>query len=202
MTAGTTGTASTRREATAARKLQITRAAIALLAEHGYQATTFEAICRTAGLSSKRLITYHFTSKDDLMAAVAAQVVVDAEAFMRPTLDAATGARELLAAAIRSNVAFIAGHPAELRALQQIIVNGDQAWDREHDDSVRRLAGLLSDGQRTGAFRTFDPYVMAAALRASIDSAYGAIAAGVDPEVCADELVALFDRATRPDPPV
>ncbi|MGW1696776.1 helix-turn-helix domain-containing protein, partial [Streptomyces sp. NPDC002399] len=54
----------TRQAATAARKDQIIRAAIALLAERGYQATTFEAICDKAGLSSKRLITYHFSSKD------------------------------------------------------------------------------------------------------------------------------------------
>jgi AcrR family transcriptional regulator len=187
-----------RQAATAARKDQITRAAIVLLAEHGYQATTFEAICTKAGLSSKRLITYHFTSKDDLFAAVADQVVARAESFMRPALDAATGARELLAALIRSNVAFIAGHPEEVRALQQIILNGDHAWDRHHLESLRRLAGLFDDGQRTGAFRPCNSQVMAMALRGSIDNVYTPLSAGLDPELCADELVELFDRATRP----
>ncbi|MCO5998101.1 TetR/AcrR family transcriptional regulator [Actinoallomurus rhizosphaericola] len=189
----------TRQAATAARKEQIIRAAIALLAERGYQATTFEAICREAGLSSKRLITYHFSGKDELLAAVADQVVADAEAYMRPALDAATGARDLLAALIRANVAFIADHTPQVRALQQIFLNGGLGdWQRHHIDSVNRLAGLFADGQRTGAFRSFDPQVMAAALRASIDSVSPLLSAGLPPGRCADELVEIFDRSTRP----
>ncbi|MCO5972476.1 TetR/AcrR family transcriptional regulator, partial [Actinoallomurus soli] len=184
----------TRQAATAARKEQITRAAIALLAERGHQATTFEAICREAGLSSKRLITYHFSSKDELLAAVADQVVADAEAYMRPALDATTGARELLAALIRANVAFIADNAPQVRALQQIFLNGGLGdWQRHHIDSVNRLAGLFADGQRTGAFRSFDPQVMAAALRASIDSVSPLLSAGLTPGRCADELVEIFD---------
>jgi AcrR family transcriptional regulator len=52
----------TRQAATAARKDQIICAAIALLADADYQATTFEAICDKAGLRNK-LITHHFASK-------------------------------------------------------------------------------------------------------------------------------------------
>ncbi|GAA4602932.1 hypothetical protein GCM10023195_09380 [Actinoallomurus liliacearum] len=188
----------TRQAATAARKEQIIRTAIALLAERGYQATTFEAICQAAGLSSKRLITYHFSSKDALFAAVADQVVADAESYMRPAIDAATGARELLAAVIRANVAFIAGHSPQVRALQQILLNGGLGdWERHHIDSVSRLADLFGHGQRTGAFRPFDPQVMAAALRASIDGVAPLLSAGLDPVRCANELVVLFDLSTR-----
>ncbi|MFB7011530.1 MULTISPECIES: TetR/AcrR family transcriptional regulator [unclassified Streptomyces] len=187
-----------RQAATAARKDQIIRAAIALLAERGYQATTFEAICDKAGLSSKRLITYHFSSKGELFATVADQVVADAEAHMQPTLDAATGARELLAALIQTNVAFIASHLEQMRALQQIVLNGDHAWDRHHLESLNRLAGLFDNGQRTGAFRPCNSQIMAAALRASLDSTYGLLSAGVDAELCAKEQVELFDRATQP----
>ncbi|MCQ4082798.1 TetR/AcrR family transcriptional regulator [Streptomyces sp. RB6PN25] len=188
----------TRQAATAARKDQIIRAAIALLAERGYQATTFEAICDKAGLSSKRLITYHFSSKDELFAAVADQIVTDAEAHMQPALGAATDARELLAALIRANVAFIAGHLEQMRALQQIILNGGRAWDRHHLESLNRLAGLFDNGQRTGAFRPCNSQIMAAALRASLDSTYGLLSAGLGTQRCASELVELFDRATRP----
>ncbi|WP_329194119.1 TetR/AcrR family transcriptional regulator [Streptomyces sp. NBC_01435] len=191
-------TTTTRQAATAARKDQIIRAAITLLAERGYQATTFEAICDKAGLSSKRLITYHFSSKDELFAAVADQVVADAEAHMQPALDAATGTRELLAALIQTNVAFIASHLEQMRALQQIVLNGGHAWDRHHLESLNRLAGLFNNGQRTGAFRPCNSQIMAAALRASLDSMYGLLSAGVDAELCAKELVELFDRATRP----
>lgn len=87
-------TSATREAATAARKAQITRAAIALLAERGYQATTFEAIRERAGLSGKRLISYHFSSKEELFASVAGQVVADAEAFIVPAVGRAVGARD------------------------------------------------------------------------------------------------------------
>lgn len=191
-------TTTTRQEATAARKDQIVRAAIAVLADGGYQATTFDAICRVAGLSSKRLITYHFTSKDDLMAAVAELVVAEAEEHLRPALQAATGPGELLPALIRANTAFVAGHLEQIRALEQIMLNGGKAWEGHHDDSVRRLTRLISDGQRTGAFRAGDPHLIATALRACLDSLYEPLAAGRDPQDCAQTLIDLFDHGLRP----
>ncbi|MGH4031655.1 TetR/AcrR family transcriptional regulator [Actinomycetota bacterium Odt1-20B] len=190
-------TTPTRRRATEARREQIISAAVALLAERGCQATTFDAICERAGLSSKRLITYHFAGKEELFTAIAAKVVADAEAFMRPALDAATGARELLITLIRANVTFMAGHLEQMKALQQIIFNGGHAWDEHHTDSVNRLAGLFTDGQRSGAFRPCNAQVMAVTLRAALDGVYEPLAEGIDPARCAEELVEIFDRATR-----
>ncbi|MFI6317776.1 TetR/AcrR family transcriptional regulator [Nonomuraea sp. NPDC050556] len=188
----------TRQAATAARREQIARTAIAVLAARGSQATTFEAICQEAGLSSKRLITYHFSSKDELFTAVADQVVADSETYMQAALEGLTDARELLAAVIRANVAFIAEHAQEVEALRQILLNGGLSdWERYHVESQNRLAGLFEDGQRAGVFRPFDPRVMAAALRASIDSMAPLIATGLDPASCAEELVQLFERSTR-----
>ena len=186
----------TRQRATAARRDQIVGAAVALLAAHGYPATTFDAIVQHAGLSSKRLITYHFSSKNQLFAAIAERVVGDAEAFMRPALDAAADAQETLAAVIRTTVAFMARHLDEMRALQQIILNGGHAWDDHHAESLSRLTGLFAEGQRSGAFRAGDPQLMAAVLRAALDGMYMPLAAGRDPDHCAAELVELFDRAT------
>ncbi|GAA3161445.1 TetR/AcrR family transcriptional regulator [Nonomuraea salmonea] len=186
------------RAATAARKEQITRTAITLLAGRGYRATTFEAIRTEAGLSSKRLITYHFSGKDELLAAVADQIVADSERYMLAALDGVTGARELLAAVIRANVRFIADHPQEVEALRQILLNGGLSDYERHDvHSQERLARLLDMGQQTGAFRPFDTRIMAAALRASIDGVAPLIADGVDPGLCANELVEHFDRSTR-----
>ncbi|MEW9548117.1 TetR/AcrR family transcriptional regulator [Nonomuraea sp. NPDC050783] len=190
----------TRQAATEARKAQIASAAIAVLAERGYAETTFEAICEHAGLSSKRLITYHFAGKDRLLEAVVQQVVADAAAFMRPALEAATGPRAQLEAFIRSNLAFVAAHPTHVRAVQQIAFNQAPVGGPERDAALARLVALLADGQRTGAFREFDRTVMAAALRASLDTMAERVADGLDPGACADELVELFDRATRAEP--
>src|SRR3954449_12541258 len=92
----------------AARRDQIVAATIAVLAERGYAATSYDAICAAAGLSSKRLISYHFTTKDELLAEVLRRVTADAAEVMRPALDAATGPAELLAAYIGANIEFIA----------------------------------------------------------------------------------------------
>lgn len=186
-----------RRSAGEARKAQIASATIEVLAERGYAETTFEAICDHAGLSSKRLISYHFAGKDQLLEAVVRQVVADAAAFMRPALDAASGASAQLEAFIRANIAFVAAHPRHVRAVQQIAANRTPVGGGERDAAIARLVTLFEDGQRTGAFGAFDPVLMSAALRASIDAMAERVIDGLDPGRCADELVALFDRATR-----
>ncbi|WP_219469445.1 TetR/AcrR family transcriptional regulator [Nonomuraea rhizosphaerae] len=187
-----------RRAATEARRAQIAQATIAVLARRGYAATTFEAICEHAGLSSKRLISYHFSTKDELLAAVVRKVIEDAAAFMRPALDAAGGVRDLLQAYIRSNVAFVAAHPDHVRAVQQIALNAAAAGGQEADEGVARLVAMFDDGQRTGAFRAFDSTIMAATVRAALDVVAERLVRGLDPELCADELAETFDRATRP----
>lgn len=185
----------TREQATAARKDQIIGAAIALLAGRGYQATTFDAICEYAGLSSKRLITYHFSSKDDLFAAIAAKVVADAEAYMRPAIDDASGPREILLAVIRLNVRFMADNLDQMRALQQIIDNGGQAWRGPHLDSLAAFTRLFTAGQQAGEIRVGNPEVMAAVLRGALDAMYGPLTAGISADDCAAELLAFFEKA-------
>ncbi|NUO99128.1 MAG: TetR family transcriptional regulator [Nonomuraea sp.] len=186
-----------RRPAGEARKAQIASATIEVLARRGYAETTFDAICDHAGLSSKRLISYHFASKDQLFEAVVHQVVADAAAFMRPALDAASGAAAQLEAFIRANIAFVAAHPLHVRAVQQIAANRVPVGGPERDAAIARLVTLFEDGQRTGAFRAFDPVLMSTALRASIDAMAERVTDGLDPGHCADELAGLFDRATR-----
>ncbi|MER7209079.1 helix-turn-helix domain-containing protein [Streptosporangium sp. NPDC020072] len=189
-----------RAAATEARRAQIASATIAVLAERGYAETTFEAICEHAGLSSKRLISYHFSTKEQLFEAVVGQVTADAAAFMRPRLDAATGARALLEAYIRANIAFVAAHPGHVRAIQQIVYNHVPVGGREHDAAIGRLVALFEDGQRAGTFRAFDGELMGTALRSAIDATADRVVNGHDADHCADELVEIFDRATRAEP--
>jgi AcrR family transcriptional regulator len=182
---------------TAARREQIVGATIGVLAERGYAGTSFDAICEAAGLSSKRLISYHFQTKDELLAEVLRQVTADAAQFMRPALDAATGPAELLAAYISSNIDFIAEQPDHVRAVQQIVFGATPMPTEEADGALARLVGLFDEGQRTGVFRTFDPLLMAVTLRAAIDAAAGRLVAGADPKAYARELTEIFDRSTR-----
>src|SRR5579872_5747351 len=65
-----------------ARRAQIVEAAIATIAEVGYAHTSFALIAKRAGLSSTGLISYHFASKDDLIAQVVATIFGAIERFM------------------------------------------------------------------------------------------------------------------------
>ncbi|GAA4573571.1 TetR/AcrR family transcriptional regulator [Planotetraspora kaengkrachanensis] len=186
-----------RARATQARREQIVQATIEVLAERGYAGTTFEAICGHAGLSSKRLISYHFATKDDLLADVLTKVLSDAAAYMHPRITAAEGPREKLAAYIRTNVEFITANPAHVRAVQQIVVNAVPVTEGSQDRALDLLAELFEQGQRAGEFRAFDAQLMSMAVRATMDTVAARLLTGLDPAVAAEELVTIFDLATR-----
>lgn len=186
-----------RSRSTAARRDQIVAATITVLARRGYGATSYDAICEQAGLSSKRLISYHFSTKDELLAEVLRRVTADAAARMRPAIEAAADPAGKLAAYIRSNIEFIADSPDHVRAVQQIVFAAVPA--EEADAAVARLAVLFEEGQRTGAFRKFDATLMAHTVRAAIDTAAARLMAGADATQYADELTEMFHRATRND---
>lgn len=186
-----------RTRSTAARRDQIVAATITVLAERGYAATSYDAICEAAGLSSKRLISYHFTTKEELLAEVLRRATADAAETMRPAIEAADGLPEKLAAYIRSNVEFIAARPDRVRAVQQIVFGGAQVPSEEADSAVSRLVALFEAGQQAGVFRRFDSALMAITVRAAIDAVAGRLVGGAAPADCARELSETFDRATR-----
>jgi len=188
------------------RKTQIMEATIAALAEHGYEGTTFARIVASAGLSSTRLITYHFETKQDLLVAALQHIGRAAQAVMVPQLEAQRTARGKLSAYLRSNLGFLAENPAYARAAVQIArhlpVENPEA-DLGGDLPVVLLAQLFTTGQASGELRTFDPVVMAVTVRAAVDSAVDRVAQGgrTDLTAYAEELCALFDRAIRADRP-
>jgi len=186
-----------RARSTAARRDQIVAATITVLAERGYAATSYDAICEVAGLSSKRLISYHFSTKDELLAEVLRRVTADAAEAMRPAIEAADELPGKLAAYIRSNVEFIAARPDHVRAVQQIVFGGAQVPSEEADSALARLVALFESGQQGGVFRSFDSLLMAVTLRAAIDAVAGRLIGGADAADCARELIETFDRATR-----
>src|SRR5687768_12945642 len=64
-----------RSTAAAARRAQILEATIAVIAEEGFAKASFARIRERAGLSSTRLISYHFAGKAELVAALVEHVV-------------------------------------------------------------------------------------------------------------------------------
>ncbi|WP_055494935.1 TetR/AcrR family transcriptional regulator [Streptomyces sp. TP-A0356] len=189
-----------RAAATAARRAQIIEAAIEVLAESGYVGTSFDVIAARASLSSKRLITYHFQTKERLYAAVLAEVFDRAARYMGPLIAEHSGYRAKFLAYIRSNLRFLAESPRDMRAVGEIVFNASavvEGAQAASDTARERLVAAFREGQRAGEFRDFDPEVMATTVRCAIDGAGARFAEGADAAAYAEELVALFDRATR-----
>ena len=187
-----------------ARRAQIITAAIDTIAELGYGNSSFARIAKRAGISSTRLISYHFDDKAELVTAVVDAVLAEAGELMRKRIHAAGTRPAQLAAYIEANLEFIAEHPTAIRAVIEIAANA-RADDgaslvrgQPAADPIALLTELFRAGQDAGEFRAFDPAVMAVTLRAAIDAA--ASTPDLDPHAYGAELVTLFTLATRQDP--
>jgi AcrR family transcriptional regulator len=181
-----------------ARRAQLVQTAIDVLATEGYDGASLAAIARAAGVS-KGVISYHFDGKDDLLREVVGQVSAQAETAMTPQLLAAPTASARLAAYIRSNLAFMAEHPAALRALIEVIVHTPppNPYAEQHRAATAYLETLVEAGLRSGEFAGIDPTAMALAIRGAIDAVPCRLQADPDLDVerLADHLTALFQRA-------
>ena len=204
----TDGAAGRRTFTNEARRAQIITYAIETIAELGYARASFAQIAKRAGLSSTRLISYHFAGKDELMVEVMRTVLAEFAAFVRPRAEADTVAGELRAF-IEANVDFMRGHRAHLMALAEIAANarGSGAVATQTAEiaeaDLAGLAGLFRRGQRAGEFREFDTRVLAVAVLAMRDAVIAQLAK--DPELdlapYRRELVTLIELATRKETP-
>lgn len=187
----------------AARRAQIVRAAIEVLAETGYQGATFARITKQAGVRSPRMISYHFTGKDDLIRQVAIEVFTAGARAISQRVEAETTAVARLRAYLTANLRFLWEHPKDIAALRAI---GPylQTPDGEHhtprtarEPSVADLETMLAEGQRHGEFRAFDTRAMAVMIRGAVDAAADQFHGdpALDLDTYTRELVATFTRA-------
>lgn len=190
----------------AVRRRQIIDATLDTVAEVGYRAATFARIAERSGLSSTRLISYHFAGRDELMAATVGQVYEQLGTHIAGHLAEVTGARAELAAYVRAVVAFVDTHRRPMQALSQIFLDfrgeagESRSYDADTDDRViTTVEAILRRGQDEGVFRAFDPFVMATLVQRSVDGLPFLLQTrpGLDLDHYADELVATFDLATH-----
>ena len=188
-----------------ARRAQIVAAAIDTIAELGYGQASVARIAERAG-TSKGVILYHFSGKDDLIRELVGELIARAGAYMRPRVDAESTGAGMLRAYIESNLAFMAENRNHVVATVEIALNaraadGSRLFDAAvSDDGVAALGRLLAHFQGTGEFRAgFDPLVMAMAVRAAIDGVAARLARKPEIDVGhhARELADLFDLAVR-----
>ena len=187
-----------------ARRAQIVTAAIDTIAELGYGRASLARIAETAG-TSKSVILYHFSGKDDLIRELVAGLAGRAGEYLRPRVDAQPTGAGMLRAYIEANLAFMGENRALVVAAVEIALNARGADGRPlidqpgPDTALAELRELLAHFQGTGEFRAgFDPLVMAMAIRAAIDAAPPRLARepGFDLVDYARELAGIFDLAT------
>ncbi len=191
-----------RRSATAtARRAQIVTATIEVIAEEGFAQASFARIAAHAGLSSTRLISYHFAGKDELVAAVVTAVIGQIGDHLAARVGAATDARARLRAYIEGNIEFIDTHRRQMIALQAIVLAGGLPQGVAEDRTAESaLETILRQGQADGVFRAFDPTVLAIAIQRAVEGLPFLLATRPDLDTAgyAGELVTLFERGTRP----
>jgi AcrR family transcriptional regulator len=193
----------------AARRAQIIGATIGVIADLGYRKATFAKIKERAGLSSTRMISYHFTSKAGLMQAVLSTVVETKNEFLKERTGGGVDPADrpgYLRAHIETSIAFLRAYPECVRVLTELAANSDDAegWVMTKvlvdDMRVHGLARQLKQGQAEGLFGDFTPEVMAMSVTQAIDGVAAAYAAdpSLDLEKYGREVADTFVKATAP----
>jgi AcrR family transcriptional regulator len=187
----------------AARRAQIIECAIETIATLGYTQASLAQIAKQAGIS-KGVITYYFSSKEELLEQVVTEIYTAAVQAVTPQIAAQPTAQRRLQAYIRSAVDYIGTHRTRMVALLEIALNfrtadGKLRYRGTEEWILTALEALLRQGQEEGEFRAFDLRVMAVTIRRAIDAVAPLLAAHptLDTDLYAQELVTLFDRATR-----
>jgi AcrR family transcriptional regulator len=192
-----------RSKASLARREQIIDATVATIAELGYVRCSFVEITKRAGLSSTRLISYHFENRDELMAQVASRVLEQLGAAVNARVRAADSPAAAVHAYVEANLGYINTHRAQMTALTELLFAGVLRVSSEQSSSgVEALTVIIDAACRAGQFREVDPRVAAAIVQRSVEGA--ALLLRDDPTIDlaghAAELVRFFDAALAPSP--
>ncbi|MDR2998722.1 MAG: TetR family transcriptional regulator [Microbacterium sp.] len=188
----------TNAEATAARRAQILDAAIRVIAREGAHGLSFAKVKDEAGISSTRLVSYHFGTRDALLVEALHHVLGQAAAFMGPRIAAESTIRGKIAAYVRSNFAFLARDVDYARA---VVALANAVAAGPDSNTLALLEDGFRAGQATGELRDFDVTVMAIGLRGAMDANIVSLAAGsADWASAAEEIVTIFDRAIATQP--
>ena len=180
------------------------------IAELGLARASVGEVARRAGVS-KGVVTYHFAAKEDLIRAVIADVLALMGEYLEPRLHAVDPMQfpeRFIAAYVTEWAGYYRTHAREVLALVRIY-NGfrdesgrpNPAFDVRAED-VAIAERVLRLGQSRGRLGDFDARVMAALMKAAVDDLLIQFTDDpqLDLEASAAELVALLERATRPDP--
>ncbi len=192
------------------RREQLVQGMIEVIADVGFARASVGELARRAGVSNG-VVTYHFAAKDDLIRAVIAEVIASMAEDLEPRILAAEPARfpeRFIAAYVTAWAGYYRGHARQVLALARIF-NGFRDESGRPNPAFGVRAGevaaieqVLRLGQDMGRLGSFDPHVIAAVIKVAVDDLLTQFVnhPDLDLDGYAAQLVALFERATRPDP--
>lgn len=192
-----------------ARRAQIVECAIETISELGYAKASVRKIAERVGVAMS-VVLYHFGNKDELVAAIVAELYRSLIAIMAPAVAGESTAAGKLAAHIRAHTEYIATRRSHQAALMEIGVNYRSSTGQRLDQlgvdpslladlASLELDAILQLGVDNGEFRALSPQAMATAIRSAIGGAVAAAAGDPDFDVRAygEELVVTFELATK-----
>jgi AcrR family transcriptional regulator len=138
-------------------------AAVALIGEVGPQAFTLREAARRAGVSHNAPYR-HFASRDELLAAVAAEGFERLAAAMRKAMAPARSARERLELCGCGYVEFALRWPHHLMVMFDMPATWDQQSRKNRpigEEAFSVLLGCIVEAQRTGDLPAGDPQPLA-----------------------------------------
>lgn len=124
---------------TPARRAQIVRAALASIAEHGYERASLRDIAGRADVTHAALLR-HFTDKGELLVAALAQRDADDEEFARRIMESQVPAEQVLSAVLRNEFS----HPEQGRNWLAITVAATNPQHPAHEFFVARRDRMRS----------------------------------------------------------
>ncbi|GLW06453.1 TetR family transcriptional regulator [Microtetraspora sp. NBRC 13810] len=181
------------------------QAATRLLDEGGVDAVTLREVGRLAGVSHNAPYK-HFTRKEALLAALAAEELTRRNAALTEVIERSPGPEAALRTAMRDYIAWALDHPARFKLVFGTWTIHSPELATAADDAQATLVGLVAAAQRAGALPGGDPVRLASLLRALAHGAADLGSAGhlssggkgnADPGELVDDLIDYLRVATR-----
>lgn len=185
------------------RRRHIVDCTIRVLARDGAAGTSLSRVAAEAKVA-KGIICYYFGSKDGLFDAVLANV---RERVLAAAIAAASAEKDCwarISAFVTAHLTYVRNHRTEILALRHLAATRAGGSEVTDHLSIWRqqqawLIEELTAGQRGGAFRPFDPAVVATAVSGALES--GLLRWAHDPSTDLDlytrQLLALFEGGVK-----
>lgn len=177
-----------------------------VVSNQGYAAATVERIAEQ-GQVSKGLVLHYFGTRDALMRRVAAYALSELRQAVAARITPNGSAADVVRSAIVAASGLPRTRPAELRSLNQIVLNlrdadGNQALTlHDYEDAYQSQEQIFQRGQLAGDFRTdLSPRVIAISYQGAVDAMLDHLDCypDTDPADHARQLADLFLDGLRP----